>query len=183
MRVAGKGAVRRGNEDAPQFVGIAGPHLGDPRIVGPRGKVGAPDQIELGGEIAVEIDGWGGIQAWCLRLRETLHRLLCGAARDQCGSARCAQQAIGGQVVGISVSGALTAYHADAAAGAHALARRLHERLVYSDRGRGDRLKIEVGIVTSCGKSLTQATLKKPLGDAKLVEEILLVLQSGGCRR
>ena len=179
LGVAGEGAVGGGDEDAAQFVGVAGAHLRDAGIVGAGGLVGAHDQIELGGEVAVEIDCWSRIQAWGLGLRKALHRLLGRAAGDQGRGARGAQQAVGGEVVGVGVAGALAADDADAAAGADSLAGGLDERFVDADRGRGNRFEVEVGVVASGGEGFAEAALEQPLGDAEFVEEIFLVLRSG----
>ena len=59
------------------------------------------------------------------------------------------QQAVGAEVVGVGVAGAFAAEHADAAAGAGALAGGFHDLLVHAQRGGSDRLEVKIGVVAA----------------------------------
>ena len=56
--IFGKAAVGADDQNAAQFVGIAGAHFVDARIVGARGFVGAIDQLDLG-QHSASTDGSG----------------------------------------------------------------------------------------------------------------------------
>ena len=53
LGVGGEGAVGCGDEDAAEFVGVAGADLDDARVEGAGGAVGALDELELGGDVGV----------------------------------------------------------------------------------------------------------------------------------
>ena len=82
------------------------------------------------------------------------------------------EQAVRAEVVGVGVAGALAAEDANAAAGADALAGRLDDLLIDAQRGGGDRLEVEVGVVAAGRKSLAQAALQQPLGDAEFFKKV-----------
>jgi hypothetical protein len=102
--------------------------------------------------------------------------LFSGAAGDERGGAGGAQEAGAGEVVGVGVAGALAGEDADAAADADALAGGLDQRLVDAQRGGGDGLEVEVGVVAAGRERLAQATLHQALGEAKLLNEVALVV-------
>ncbi len=180
LGVAGEGAVGGGDEDAAQLFAVAGAHLHDARIVGAGGAVGAQDQLEARGEVEVEAAERHGVEIGRGGLGESLHGLLRGAGGDERGGARGVEKALGAEVVGIGVAGALAGEDADAAAGADALAGGFDDLLVDAQRGGGNRLKIKVGVVAAGGESLAQAALEQPLGDAELLKEITSVADGGG---
>ena len=149
LRVAGKRAVRRGNQNAPQLLAVARPHLHDARIEGARRAVGAQNQLQPRRQIEVESAQRNGIEIRRRRLGESLHRLLRRPRGDQRRRPRRMQQPLRAQVVGVGVAGALAAEHADAAAGAGSLAGRFHNLLVHAQRRRRNRLKVKVGVVAA----------------------------------
>jgi hypothetical protein len=59
------------------------------------------------------------------------------------------EQALGAEIVSVGVAGALAGEDADAAAGAGALAGGFDDLLVDTERGGGDRLEVEVGVVAA----------------------------------
>ena len=69
------GAVGGGDEDAPQLLGVAGPHLDDAGIEGARGAVGAENQIEARGQIEIEAAEGNRVEIGGGRLDESLHGL------------------------------------------------------------------------------------------------------------
>ena len=99
-----------------------------------------------------------------------------GAAGDERGGAGGAQEAVGGEVVGVGVSGALAGEDADAAADADALAGGLDQRLVDAKRGGGDGLEVEVCVLAAGRERFAQATLHQALGEAELFNEVALVV-------
>ena len=90
------------------------------------------------------------------------------------------EQALGAEIVGVGVAGALAGEHANAAAGAGSLAGGFDDLLVDAQRGGGDRFEVEVGVVAAGGQSLAQAALQQALGDAEFLKEITLVTGVGG---
>jgi len=122
LRIAGKGAIGGSDQNPAQLIRIAGAHLRNARIISAGSAIGAHHQIELGREIVVEVDGRSGVEAWRLRFGESRDGLLGRAAGDQRRGASRTQQPVCGKVVGVGITGALSAYHANAATGAHALA-------------------------------------------------------------
>ena len=102
--------------------------------------------------------------------------LLGGAAGDQGGGAGGAQEAVGGEVVGVGVSGALAGEDTDTTADADALAGGLDQRLVDAQRGGGDGLEVEVRVLAAGGERFAQATLHQPLGEAELFNEVSFVV-------
>ncbi len=62
-----------------------------------------------------------GVSVW----RKPLHELFGGTAGDEGGGAGGAEEAVGGEIVGVGVAGALAGEDTDAAAEADALARRI----------------------------------------------------------
>ncbi len=143
--------------------------------IGAGGPVGAHDQLQLGRDPGIGIRGRDGVEACFWRLAEAGHGLLRRPAGDQGRGARGAQQPLGGKIVGVGVAGALPGDNANAAARAHALAGRFDQRLVDRDRGRGDRLEVEVGVIAAGGERLAQAPLEQPLGQTKSLEKVELM--------
>jgi hypothetical protein len=160
--------------------GCVSADLYDARIGRARGAIGAQQQIELGCDIRVAFRREDGIEVLLSFLPETGDRFLRGAAGDERGGTRGAEQAIGREIVRVGVAGALAGDNAHAAACAHSLAGGFYQRFVEADGRGGDGLEVEVGIVTAGRKRLAQAALKQPLGDAEGVEKIAPVL---GARR
>src|SRR5271170_2396318 len=97
------------------------------------------------------------------------------AVGDQRRGAGGAKQAFRREIVGVSIAGALTGDDANAAAGADSLAGGLDQRLIDADRGRGDRLEVEVGIVAAGGERLTQAAFEEAFGKAEFLKKIAFV--------
>ncbi len=116
LGVGGEGAVGGGDEDAAQLVGEAGADLGDARVVGAGGGVGTLDEGELGGDLGVGGGAGDGIERVALGVAEALHELLGGAGGDEGRGAGGAEKAVGGEVVGVGVAGALAGEDANAAA-------------------------------------------------------------------
>ena len=84
-----------------------------------------------------------------LRMTEAAGKLLRRAGRDQGRRARCLQQPVARKIIGEGKAGALAADDADAAADANALAGRLDQALIHTQRGRRHRFKIKVGVVAA----------------------------------
>ena len=97
------------------------------------------------------------------------------AVGDERGGAGGAQQAFGGEVVGVGVAGALAGDDADAAAGADSLAGGFDEGLVDADGGRGDGFEVEVGVVATGGEGFAEAALEEALGEAELFKKVTLL--------
>ncbi len=166
LGVGGEGAVGGGDQDAAELVVEAGANLGDAGVEGAGGLVGALDQRELGGDLGVGCCAGDGVEAvGVVRLAEAVHLLLRGAAGDQGRGAGGMQQALGREVVGVGVAGALAGEDADAAAYADALGGGLDERLVDAERGGGDRLEVKVGVVAAGGERLAEAALHEAFRD------------------
>ena len=90
------------------------------------------------------------------------------------------EQALGAEVVGVGVAGALAGEDADAAAGAGALRGGFDDLLVDAERGGGDRLEVKVGVVAAGGEGLAEAALQQALGEAEFLKEIALVAGDWG---
>ncbi len=161
-----------------QLVRVAGAHLLDARIIGAGGAIGAHHQIKFRTQVRIEFGRRNRVKIRRLRLRESGNGLFCRTSGDERCGACGMQQALGRKIVGVGVAGALAGDHADAAAGAHALAGGFDQRFVDADRGRGDRLEVEVGVVAARGKSLAQAAFQQPLGKSKFFKEIAFVAGS-----
>ena len=86
--VAGIRSIGSRNQNPPQLIGIARPHLRDARIVGPRRAIRPPHQLQLHRQIRIQIRCRRRIQTRRLRLREAMHRLLRRPARNQRRGAR-----------------------------------------------------------------------------------------------
>ncbi len=95
------------------------------------------------------------------------------------GGAGGLQERFGGEVVGVGVAGALAGEDTDAAAEADTLGRRLDQGLVDTERGGGDGLEVEVGVVATRRESLCEAALDEAFGDAELIGKVALVVGSG----
>ena len=95
-----------------------------------------------------------------LLLAESGDWLLRGAACDQRGGTRGAQQPVSRQIVRIGIAGPLACHHTHAAAGAHALVCRLHQRLIKADRSRSDGFEVKICIVAAGGECFSQATFE-----------------------
>ena len=109
LGVAGEGAVGGGDEDAAQLLGVAGADLDDARVEGAGGAVGAQNQLEARGQVEIVAAQGNGVEVGGGRLGEALHRLLGRAGGDQRGGAGGVEQALGAQIVGVGVAGALAA--------------------------------------------------------------------------
>ena len=90
------------------------------------------------------------------------------------------QQPVWVEIVRVGVAGAVAGKHANAAARTGPLAGGLDDLLVDAQSDGGNRLEVEVGIVAARREGFTQAALQQPLGDAKLLEKIALVVGKGG---
>ena len=74
LRIAGEGAVGCSDEDAAKLVGEAGADLGDARVVGAGGCIGALDEGELGGDLGVGSGSGDGVEDSPCGMTEALHR-------------------------------------------------------------------------------------------------------------
>ena len=81
-------------------------------------------RASFGGDLGVGGGSGDGIERRGFGVAEAAHQLFGGAAGDEGCGARGAEEAVGGEVVGVGVAGALAGEDADAAAYADALARR-----------------------------------------------------------
>jgi len=90
------------------------------------------------------------------------------------------EQALGAQIVGIGVAGALARQHADAAAGAGALAGGFDNLLVNTESCCHDRLKIQVGVVAAGRERLAQAALEQALGNSEFLKKVAFVAGNRG---
>ena len=183
LRVAGKGAVAGGNQNAPQLLAVAGAHLHNARVVGACGAVGTQNQFQPRGQVQVEPAQRHRIQVRALRFRKALHRLFGRSAGNQRRGTRGMQQPLGAQVVGVGIAGALAAQHPHPASRACSLTGRLHNLLVNAQRRRRYRFKVQIGVVASGRKRLAQAALQQPLGDAEFLKKIPLVTGVWGSHR
>ena len=93
------------------------------------------------------------------------------------------EQALGAEIVGVGVAGALAGEDADAAAGAGALAGGFDDLLVDAERGGGDGLEVEVGVVAAGGEGLAEAALEQALGDAEFLKKVAFMAGDGGRKR
>ena len=109
-------------------------------------------------------------------MAEALHELFGGAGGDESSGAGGAEEAVGGEIVGVGVSGSLAGEDTDAAAEADALGGGFDEGLVDAEGGGGDGLEVEVGVVATGGESFAEAALHKAFGDSQLVDEVALVV-------
>ena len=182
LGVAGEGAVGGGDEDAAEFLGVAGADLDDARVEGAGGAVGAEDELEAGGEVEIEAAERNGIEIGGGGFDESLHGLFGRAGGDEGGGAGGVEQALGAEIVGVGVAGALAGEDADAAAGAGALAGGFDDLLVDAEGGGGDGLEVEVGVVAAGGEGFAQAALEQALGDAEFLEKITFVAWGWGKR-
>ena len=180
LGIAGEGAVGGGNQDAPQFLGVAGTDLHDAGVEGPGGAVGAENQLQARGQVQVVAAQGNGVEVGGGGLGEPLDSLFRWPGGNQGRRAGGVQQPVGIEIVGIGVAGALAREHANAAAGAGALAGGFHDLLVDPQRGGRHRLEVEVGVVASGGQGLAQAALQEALGDAEFLKKIALVAGAGG---
>ena len=108
--------------------------------------------------------------------RKPLHELFGGAGGDEGGGARGAEEAVGGEVVGVGVAGALAGEDTDAAAEADALGGGFDEGFVDAEGGGGDGLEVEVGVVSAGGEGFAEAALHEALGDSEFFDEVALVV-------
>jgi hypothetical protein len=90
---------------------------------------------------------------------EALHELFGGPGGDERGGAGGLEERVGGEVVGVGVAGALAGEDADSAAEADALGGGLDDGLVDAERGGGDGLEVEVGVVAPGGEGFGEAAL------------------------
>jgi hypothetical protein len=182
LGVGGECAVGCGDEDAAEFFVEAGADLDDAgsKARAARSARWMSSRRAAAIEIVAAAPGWGrGRRSGCFG--EALDGLLGGAGGDEGGGAGGVEQALGAEVVGVGVAGALAGEDADAAAGADALAGGLDDLLVDAERGGGDGLEVEVGVVAAGGERLAQAALQQALGDAEfLLKKIALVVFAGG---
>ena len=107
LRVVGEGAIGGRDENVAQLVVVAGAHLHDARVIGPRGAVRAHHQFQLGGDPRIGIGGGDGVEACFGRLAEAGHLLFRGPVGDQGRGARGTHQPFGGKIIGIGIAGAI----------------------------------------------------------------------------
>ena len=182
LGVAGKSAVAGGNQDAAQFFAVTRPDLDDARIECASGAIGAENQLKTGGEIKIESAEGNGIEVGGWRFDEALHRLRGRARGDERGGAGGMEQAVGAEIVGVGVAGALTAEDADAAAGAGALRGGFDDLLIDSEGGGGDRFEVKIGVVAAGRERFAQAAFQQALGESEFIKEITLVALRAGKR-
>src|SRR4051794_20228172 len=89
------------------------------------------------------------------------------------------QDALGREIVGVGVSGALAGNDADSASGADALGRGFYERLVNADRGRVQILEVEVGVSAAGRECSREIFLQVRIGEVKAVGKERLIHE--GC--
>ena len=157
LGVGGVGAIGADNEDATQLFTVAGADLMYMRAESASGAVGALDEVEAGGEVEVIAAEGNGIEVGGLGVLEAVDRLLRRAGGDERGGLGGVEQALGTQVIGVGVAGALAGEDADAAAGAGALAGGLDDLLIDTEGDRCDRLEIEVGVISAGGERFAEA--------------------------
>ena len=145
--------------------------------------VGALDEVELGGDLGVGGDAGDGVERGCEDLVEALHALGLGAVGDEGGGACGFEQAIGAEVVGVGVAGALAGEDANAAADADALGGGLDDAFVHAEGGGGDGLEVEIGELSAGGKRFAEAALEQALGEAEVGQEVTLVVRGVGMRK
>ena len=75
LGVAGESAVRGGDEDAAQLLGVAGPDLHNAWIEGACGPVGSQDQFQPRGQVQIVAAQRNGIEIGYGGLDEALHQL------------------------------------------------------------------------------------------------------------
>jgi len=168
-RVGGPEPAAVGHGDPAPGVGVDHPDLPHPRVNGAGGAVGAPEQLDLAGDVEP-----GG------RLRD-LHRVAqtvaggdggrpAGAVlRGGGGDGRAFSQRAVGDEVGVAVGGAEVVQHPQAGAGAAALHQPLHPRGIDLDQGAGLLLGEDVRELAPAGKGAGQ----RPVG-VNAVEQIAL---------
>jgi hypothetical protein len=105
------------------------------------------------------------------------------AVGDQRRGARGFEQAIGAEVVGIGVAGALAGENANAAADADALRGGLDDAFVHAERGRGDGFEVEIRELAAGRKGLPEAAFQKPLGQSEMGQEVTLVVRGVRIRK
>ena len=149
LRVRGEGAVGGCDEDAAEFIVEAGANLRDTRVIGAGGFVGAFDQGQFGSDLGVTGGSRDRVERRGVSLAEAAHQLFGWAAGDQGCGAGCAEKAVARVIVGIGIAGTLARDDADAAPYADPLARRLDQRLIDTQRGGRNRLKIKISVVAS----------------------------------
>ena len=180
LGVRGVGAVGGGDEDAAELVVDGDADLGDARIVVAGSFVGALDEGELVGDLGVGGDAGDGVERGGADLVEALHALGLGAVGDQRCGACGFQEAIGAEVVGVGVAGALAGENANAAADADALGGGLDDAFVHAEGGRGDSLEVKVGELSTGRKGFSKTAFQKPLGEAEMGQEVTLMVRDVG---
>ena len=179
LGVGGEGPVGAGDENAAELVGEAGTDLGDAGVVGAGGDVGALDEGEFLGDLGVGGGSGDGVERLGLGVTEALDELLGGAGGDESSGAGGLEESVGGEVVGVGVARALAGEDTDAATEGDALGGGLDERLVDAERGGGDGLEVEVGVIAPGGESFGEAALDEAFGDAEFRGEVVLVVGGG----
>ncbi len=139
------------------------------------------DEGELGGDLGVGGGAGDGVERGGFGVAEAAHQLFGWAAGDEGCGARGAEQAVGGEIVGVGVAGALAGDDADAAAYADALAGGLDEGLVDAERGGGNGLEVEVGVVAAGGEGLAETAFHQAFGETEFLDEVAFVVRGGNC--
>ena len=93
------------------------------------------------------------------------------AAGDQGRGASRVQNALGREIVGVGVAGALADHHANAASCGNSLGSGLHHGLVHHQRGRGKILEIKVGVVAAGREGGCQIALEIMFGEAVMLKK------------
>ena len=164
------GGIR--NEHVPHLIGITDPHLLDARIIGARGAVGPPDQVQLILKLAVYrgrrhgieiVRRAGGGQSYGVNLR--------GSLRDVRGDAGGLTEAFGGEVVRIGVTGLLARDDAYAAAERNAFRGALDQRLIHLKRGSRSALEIEVRVVAPALQGDGEIAFQVPFNQSVGIKE------------
>ena len=149
LAVEAQATVAGGDQNLAHAVGIAGLHLENALIVGPRGAVGALDQIDALGQSGFVRALKHGIEIMFVRF---LKAGLDDAGRtlgDARGDSRGLADLVRTQIVAIGVAGALADEDADAHAQLDSLRGALDDAFVDADGAGGQIFEIQVGVLAS----------------------------------
>jgi len=124
------------------------------------GAVGSLNQVEPGREVQVEAPQWNRVKIGQRRVLESMNGLLGRPGGDESGGLGGVDEALGAEIVGVSVAGALAGEHTNTAAGAGSLASRFDDLLVDAERGSRNRFKVKVGVIAAGGESFAQAAFE-----------------------
>ena len=175
LRIFGERPIGADNENVPILVGVARPHFFDPRIECTRSLIRPHHEIDLGRDLGVHRRQRHRIEI-VPPVRLQIHdRSLGRAARDQRRRPRRMQNPRRREVVGVGITRPLAADDAHAATGTYALRRRLHHRLIHTQRGRGQVLEVEIGVIATRRQSRRQVLLYIVLVQSVFFEEEALI--------